>query len=303
MNDAIRTSGLTKSFGALTAVDGLDLRIPAGQVVALLGPNGAGKSTTTEMILGLTAPDAGTIEIFGGGPVEAVRRGEVGAMLQGGPLLEGLTVRGLLRMMAGLHRHPLPIAEVIERAGIADILNTRTEKLSGGQAQRVRFALAILPDPRLLLLDEPTVAMDVATRREFWAQMRTVAAQGRTVVFATHYLDEADEFAERIIVMARGRVVADDTGAAIKQRVAGRAITFLGDDSADPAELTQLAGVTEVSRTGERIRLHSTDSDATLRALLDSPTVASDIDIESVRLEDAFLRLTENERTLEGIQR
>lgn len=224
-------------------------------------------------------------------------------MLQGGPLLEGLTVRGLLRMMAGLHRHPLPIAEVIERAGIADILNTRTEKLSGGQAQRVRFALAILPDPRLLLLDEPTVAMDVATRREFWAQMRTVAAQGRTVVFATHYLDEADEFAERIIVMARGRVVADDTGAAIKQRVAGRAITFLGDDSADPAELTQLAGVTEVSRTGERIRLHSTDSDATLRALLDSPTVASDIDIESVRLEDAFLRLTENERTLEGIQR
>ncbi|OYO07800.1 ABC transporter ATP-binding protein [Enemella evansiae] len=297
MNDAIRTSGLTKSFGTLTAVDHLDLTIPAGQVVALLGPNGAGKSTTTEMILGLSTPDAGTIEIFGGDPVEAVRRGEVGAMLQSGPLLEGVTVRGLLQMMAGLHTHPLPVPEVVERAGIADILATRTEKLSGGQAQRVRFALAILPDPRLLLLDEPTVAMDVGTRREFWAQMREVATSGRTVVFATHYLDEADEFAERIIMMARGRVVADDTGAAIKQQVAGRAITFLGEDS---AELGALAGVTGMTRSGDRIRLHSTDSDATLRALLASPHPASEIDIETVSLEDAFLRLTDETLTTEG---
>lgn len=290
MNQAIKAAGLTRRFGGLTALDRLDLEIPTGQVLALLGPNGAGKSTTTELILGLSRPDAGTVQVFGREPIEAVRRGDVGAMLQSGPLLEGMTVRSLLRMMAGLHVHPLAVEEVVERAGIGDILNTRTEKLSGGQAQRVRFALAILPDPRLLLLDEPTVAMDVSTRREFWDQMRTAASAGCTVVFATHYLDEADEFAERIVVMARGRVVADDTGAAIKQRVAGRAITFSGTDSED---LARLDSVTGVSRTGERIRLHSTDSDATLRALLNSSHQVRDIDIETVSLEDAFLRLTD----------
>ncbi|NNG20168.1 ABC transporter ATP-binding protein [Naumannella sp. ID2617S] len=291
-SEAIRTTGLTKRFGQLTAVDHLDLTVRTGEVVALLGPNGAGKSTTTEMILGLNRPDEGTVEVLGTDPITAMRAGDVGAMLQGGPLLDGVSVRGLLRLMSGLHKHPLPLAEVIERADLTEVLNTPTTKLSGGQAQRVRFALAILADPRLLLLDEPTVAMDVSTRREFWSQMRGIADQGRTIVFATHYLDEADEFAQRVIVMTRGRVVADGTGAQIKRRVAGRVVSFRSGDSSDQVALESLAGVTGATRVGDRIQLRTTDSDATLYALFELPERVNEIEVSAVSLEDAFIELT-----------
>ncbi|OYO20755.1 ABC transporter ATP-binding protein [Enemella dayhoffiae] len=291
-SEAIRTTGLTKRFGQLTAVDHLDLTVRTGEVVALLGPNGAGKSTTTEMILGLNRPDEGAVKVLGTDPITAMRAGGVGAMLQGGPLLDGVSVRGLLRLMAGLHRHPLPLAEVIERADLTEVLHTPTTKLSGGQAQRVRFALAILADPRLLLLDEPTVAMDVSTRREFWSQMRGIADQGRTIVFATHYLDEADEFAQRVIVMTRGRVVADGTGAQIKRRVAGRVVSFRSEDSSDQVALESLAGVTGATRVGDRIQLRTTDSDATLYALLELPERVNEIEVSAVSLEDAFIELT-----------
>lgn len=221
---AVELRGLTKSYRSLTAVQDLDLRIEPGEIVAFLGPNGAGKSTTTEMITGITTPDRGSVRVFGRAPLEAVRSGRVGAMLQGGALLSDASVRQLLSLMHGLYPAPLSISEVIDRADLGTFLTTRTDKLSGGQAQRVRYALAIMPDPELLILDEPTVAMDVDVRRRFWASMRQFTADGKTVLFATHYLEEADDVADRIVVLAAGRLVADGTGTQIKSRVAGRTI-------------------------------------------------------------------------------
>ena len=284
--DAITLTGLTKTYGTLTAVDALDLTVPAGQIMALLGPNGAGKSTTTEMVLGLTRPDAGSVAVFGADPITAMRRGEVGAMLQNGVLLWDVPVRRLLTLMHGLYAHPLPLDEVVERADLGPILRSNTNKLSGGEAQRVRFALAMMTDPRLLILDEPTVGMDVDARRTFWATMDTLTAEGRTVVFATHYLDEADEFADRIVVLNAGRIAADGTGSEIKAVVGGRRIGFAG-----PArDYAGLPGVVAQEHRGARIVLTSTNSDATLRALLTDPSVR-DVEVSAPSLEDAFLSL------------
>ena len=284
--DAITLTGLTKTYGTLTAVDALDLTVPAGQIMALLGPNGAGKSTTTEMVLGLTRPDAGSVAVFGADPITAMRRGEVGAMLQNGVLLWDVPVRRLLILMHGLYAHPLPLEEVIERADLGPILKSNTNKLSGGEAQRVRFALAMMADPRLLILYEPTVGMDVDARRTFWATMDTLTAEGRTVVFATHYLDEADEFADRIVVLNAGRIAADGTGSEIKAVVGGRRIGFAG-----PArDYAGLPGVVGQEQRGARTVLTSADSDATLRALLADPSVR-DVEVSAPSLEDAFLSL------------
>lgn len=294
MTTAVRIGGLMKSFGEVHAVRNLDLEVTTGEIVAILGPNGAGKSTTNEMILGMTRPDAGRIEIFGQAPEQSVRAGRVGAMLQGGALLHEASVAEVLRLMHGLHAHPLPLDEVIERADIGDFLKTRTEKLSGGQAQRLRFALAIMPDPELLILDEPTVAMDVEIRRSFWVSMRNFIADGRrTVLFATHYLDEADAQADRIVVLANGAVIADGTGAEIKGRVAGRTVG-LAAEGVDPVALTMLDAVTSVERIGARVLMHSTDSDATLRDLLSQCPQAHDIEVTSAKLEDAFLSLVKD---------
>jgi ABC-2 type transport system ATP-binding protein len=223
-------------------------------------------------------PDVGSAEVFGVHPVAAIRAGRVGAMLQAGALLHDTSVRDLLRLMHGLHARPLPMAEIIERADVGSFWRTKTDKLSGGQAQRVRYALAIMPDPDLLILDEPTVGMDVEIRRAFWESMREFTSTGRTVLFATHYLDEADEMADRVVVLARGRVVADGSGAEIKSRVAGRTV-----------------GVAAVETVGARLLMHSTDSDATLRALLRASDDVRDVEVTSASLEDAFLALTSGE--------
>jgi ABC-2 type transport system ATP-binding protein len=293
---AIRLSGLRKSYGSVRAVDGVDLSIAPGEIVAVLGPNGAGKSTTTEMITGITAPDAGLVEVFGQQPRTAVRQGRVGVMLQAGALLHEATVREVLRVMHGLHAHPLPLAEVIERADLGGFLKTRTEKLSGGQAQRLRYALAIMADPQLLILDEPTVGMDVEIRRAFWASMRDFIAGGRTVLFATHYLAEADTEADRVVVLARGRVIADGTPSMIKDRVADRTIT-LAERGVCLAELGALPGVISSERAGSRLLLRTTDSDTTLRALISSQPAATEIEVVSASLEDAFLALTHHDST------
>ena len=252
--------GLTKSFGRVDAVRGIDLRIDPGEIVAVLGPNGAGKSTTTEMILGITAPDEGTVRVFGQDPQAAVHAGRVGAMLQAGALLSDATVADVLRLMQGLHRQPLPLAEVIERADVGSFLRTKTDKLSGGQAQRLRYACAIMPDPELLILDEPTVGMDVEIRRAFWASMQAFIGGGRTVLFATHYLEEADAVAHRIVVLDEGRVVADGTAAEIKSRVAGRTVAVAAD-SVDIDTVAALPDVARIERSGSRILLHTAESD------------------------------------------
>jgi ABC-2 type transport system ATP-binding protein len=291
VESAVELRDLTKSFGPVAAVRGLDLDIGPGEIVAVLGPNGAGKSTTTEMILGITTPDRGSVRVFGSDPRKAVQSGRVGALLQAGALLQEATVRDVLRLMHGLHLHPLPLGEVIERADVGGILGTKTDKLSGGQAQRVRYALAIMPDPDLLILDEPTVGMDVEIRRAFWASMRDFSGDGRTVLFTTHYLDEADAAAERIVVLDEGRLVADGTGAEIKARVADKTVS-LAADSVDPARVTALPGVLRWETAGARLLLHTPDSDALLRRLLAVEPRVRDLEISSARLEDAFLALT-----------
>jgi ABC-2 type transport system ATP-binding protein len=273
------------------AVRGIDVSIDRGETVALLGPNGAGKSTTIDMVLGLSSPDAGTVSLLGGPPRDAVAAGMVGAMLQSGALIRDVKVRELVTMVAALHPHPLGVDEALELAGLADIADRRTHKLSGGQAQRVRFAIALVPDPAILILDEPTVGMDVEARRAFWLSVRAFAARGKTIIFATHYLDEADAYADRAILMSHGRVVADGPTSEIRARVGTRTIRATLPD-ADATELATLPGVTGADRRGEAIVLICADSDAAIRALLDTHPEVRDIEIASAGLEDAFIELT-----------
>ncbi len=291
----IRVQDLTKTFrgpqGPVHAVRGIDVSIDRGETVALLGPNGAGKSTTIDMLLGLSKPDGGTVTVFGRPPREAVAAGLVGAMLQSGALIRDLSVRELVAMMASLYPQPMDVDEALELTRLQGIAAQRTQKLSGGETQRVRFAVAIVSNPELLVLDEPTVAMDVEARREFWVIMRKFAASGKTVLFATHYLEEADANADRAILMAHGRVVADGPTTEIKARVGRRTIrTTLPD--VDPAGLAGLPGVISADRHGEAVILNCNDSDRAIRALLDQYPAARDIEITGGSLEEAFLELT-----------
>jgi ABC-2 type transport system ATP-binding protein len=291
---AIQAHGLHKSYGSVRAVRGVDISIEAGETVALLGPNGAGKSTTIDMILGLAKPDAGEVSVLGGTPTAAVDSGFIGAMLQTGALIRDLSVRELVQMVASLYPAPLPVSEALELTGLSELAGQRTQKLSGGETQRARFAVAIVANPRLLVLDEPTVAMDVEGRRSFWATMRELAAQGRTILFATHYLEEADAYADRAVLMAHGRVVADGPTNEIKARVGTRTIraTLPG---ADLAALRALPGVSEADRRGEGVVLTCVDSDAAIRALLSAYPPARDIEIAAAALEEAFVELTADE--------
>jgi ABC-2 type transport system ATP-binding protein len=272
-------------------VRGIDITIAAGETAALLGPNGAGKSSTIDMLLGLSHPDAGTVTVFDRSPREAVDAGLVGGMLQSGALIRDSSVRELVAMMASLYPRPLDVDETLQATGLTAVAGQRTQKLSGGEMQRARFALALVSNPELLVLDEPTVAMDAEGRREFWKIMREFAARGRTVLFATHYLEEADANADRAILMAHGRVVADGPTTEIKARVGRRTIhaTLPG---VGLAALSALPGVASSDRHGDAVILGCTDSDLTIRALLAQYPAAKDIEIAGGSLEEAFLELT-----------
>ncbi|MFD9964154.1 ABC transporter ATP-binding protein [Amycolatopsis sp. NPDC058986] len=291
---AVHLTGLRKHYGEVRAVDGVDLTIAPGEVVALLGPNGAGKSTTVDLLLGLSTPDSGAVSVFGRTPADAVRNGMIGAMLQGGALLEDLTVGETVGMVAALHRKPMPVREALRRAGIEDLANRRATKLSGGQKQRVRFAVALVSDPDLLVLDEPTAAMDVGTRREFWKSMYAFTESGRTVLFATHYLEEAEEFADRVVLMRAGRIVADGSVAEVRALAGGRTIRAGVPGAAEPV-IAGLPAITGYELRGGRVAISSSDSDTTLRALMAAVPAVHDIEIGAVGLEGAFLTLTADE--------
>ncbi|MGH8834600.1 MAG: ABC transporter ATP-binding protein [Actinomycetes bacterium] len=297
---AVHLVGVRKRYGDVYAVGGIDLDVSPGEVVALLGPNGAGKSTTIDMLLGLIAPDSGVPRLFGRSPREAVDAGRVGAMLQTGGLLPQLTVAEIVQLVGSLHRHPLPVAEVLGRAAIVELRDRRINQLSSGQAQRVRFAIALVPDPDLLVLDEPTVSMDVESRRAFWTAMRELTMMGRTVLFATHYLEEADAYADRIVLLRAGRIVADGTAASLKASAAGRTIrgTLPG---ADADLLRELPGVSAAEVRGNAVVLRSVDSDATLRTLL-AITDIRDVEVTAAGLEDAFLAITADDYIPESRQ-
>jgi ABC-2 type transport system ATP-binding protein len=294
-SSGIDLRGLHKTFrsadGLVAAVRGVDISVAAGETVALLGPNGAGKSTTIDMLLGLQRPDRGTVAVFGGSPTEAISHGRIGAMLQSGGLLRDLTVRELVTMAAALYPRSVGVDEALAIAGVERVADRRTEKLSGGETQRARFALALVSDPELLVLDEPTVGMDVEGRHSFWTSISELASRGRTVLFATHYLEEADAYGDRVVLMSRGQVVADGPPTEIKAMVGTRSIRATLPDVASEL-LERLPGVTSAERRGDAIALVCTDSDAAIRALLVAHPSARDIEIRGAGLEEAFLQLT-----------
>jgi ABC-2 type transport system ATP-binding protein len=290
MPSAVDLRGVRKSFGAVLAVRGIDLVVRPGEVMAFLGPNGAGKTTTIDMILGLSRPTAGEVEVFGMMPRQAITRGLVSAVMQSGGLLRDLTVAETVRYTAELFAASRPVDEVLARAGIAEIAGRLVGKCSGGEQQRLRFAMALVPDPELLILDEPTQGMDVEGRREFWKAIREDAAKGRTILFATHYLEEADAYADRIVLIRKGEIVADGTAAEVKSLAAGRTVraTLL---AADEADLRAIPGADSVELRGDTVLIHSGDSDTVARHLLNE-TSARDLEITAHGLEEAFIALT-----------
>ncbi|MEU3059846.1 ABC transporter ATP-binding protein [Streptomyces subrutilus] len=289
---AVRFRHVAKSFGAVRAVSGIDLDVRAGETVALLGRNGAGKSTTVSLLLGLDTPDAGSVRLFGEPPERAVRDGRIGAMLQDARPVPRVTARELVAFVARTHPAPMPVAEALELAGLTDLAGRRVDRLSGGQAQRVRFAVALVGNPALIVLDEPTAALDVEARRAFWASVRGRARRGHTVLFSTHHLEEADAYADRIVVIDRGRIVADGTAEQLRRAAGGSLVSF---DLAGRASegLAALPGVGCVEVRGDRARLRTEDPDATVVALVGLGAVRG-LEVTAPSLEDAFLALTDS---------
>ncbi len=287
---AARLLGAVKRFGDVTALGGVDLDLRQGEVTALLGPNGAGKTTAVRSLLGLGRLDEGAAELFGGEPLDLARRRRVGAMMQVSSVPATLKVREHLELFAAYYPRPLAITEAVRAAGLAGLEDRLFGKLSGGQQQRLLFALAICGDPDLLFLDEPTVGLDVASRRGFWEHIRGLASRGRTVLLTTHYLEEADALADRVVVIDRGRIVADGTPAEVKARAASRRIRCRTGLKA--TEVAALPGVERVRRDGTSLEVFTTTAEPVLRELLARDPQLAELEVAGAGLEDAFLSLT-----------
>lgn len=284
----------------MKAVTGVSLRIERGEIIALLGANGAGKTTLLDMVLGLTEPTSGTIELFGAAPKVAVSAGRISAVLQTGGLLGDLKVGETVRMISSLYPHSLAPEEAMARAGIRALAGRRVSKCSGGEQQRLKFALALLPEPDLLVLDEPTAGMDVNARKEFWRTMRQEASNGRTIIFATHYLQEADDFAERIVMMNRGQIIADGPVATFRELTGRKHVSAVWPDASD-SDLGRIPGAEEITRNGDRVQFITGDADRSARYLL-TETIASSLEITAVGLDSVFTNLTtEADREIESV--
>jgi ABC-type multidrug transport system ATPase subunit len=290
--EAVSLSQLSKSYGPVRALDGIDLGIRPGTTVALLGPNGAGKSTAIELLLGLLDADHGSAFLFGSSPGRAIAAGRVGAMLQDTKLMSGVRVGALLGVIRGVYPHPADLVTLIKVAGIDGLLRRRTDQLSVGESQRVRFALAACGDPQLIVLDEPTVAMDVRAREAFWGILRAYAASGKTIVFSTHYLEEADTHAGRIILLRSGRIVADGSPDQVKSDAGIARTVRFRSLTGSPDRFRQLTAVTAVHADEDRITLLTADADATVWALYDLRDTITDLAITQGGLQEAFLALT-----------
>lgn len=290
----ITVSDVVRSFpdgdgGRVRAVDHVSLSFGRGEVTAILGPNGAGKTTLIDMILGLNTPESGKIQVLGGSPVQAAHHGDIGALLQTGGLLPDLTVRETVKIIAALHQDHLPVQEVMEIAGLTSIGGRKVGKCSGGQQQRVKFALALLPQPEIIILDEPTAGMDVAARHEFWARMKDAAETGITVLFATHYLEEAEQFARRTVLMHQGKVIADGPTDEVRQHAGAAHVTVSWTPS--EAELQAVPQVISHEAHGSSISFRTDDADTLARHLL-TQTEAYGISVRPASLEEAFMTLT-----------
>ena len=295
---AVWLRDLSKNFGHVQAVRHVDLTIDQGEVVAFLGPNGAGKTSTIDMILGLSTPSGGEVSVLGMTPPQAIRRGLVSAVMQTGGLLKDLTVGETVLYTASLFAVNADVPAALRRAGISEIADRRVGKCSGGEQQRLRFAMALLSDPELLILDEPTTGMDVEGRREFWASIRHDADRGRTVLFATHYLEEADAYADRIVLIRKGEIVADGTSAQVKSLASGRTVRATLPGATEQA-LRTVPGADSIEVRGDTVLIHSGDADKVARYLL-TETGAHDLEIASRGLEEAFLALTGDDDNTTG---
>jgi len=283
-------ANVTKRYGATTALDGLSLALHPGEIVALLGPNGAGKSTAVRLLLGLISASTGAASVFGSDPRNPATRSRTGAMLQVARLPETLRVREHLDLFRSYYPHPLPVQEIVRIAQLDGIHNRFFSQLSGGQKQRVLFGLALCGDPDLIVLDEPTVGMDIEARRGLWQQIRSLANQGKTVLLTTHYLEEADALAHRIIVINEGRIVSEGTPSEIESRGAGRKISCRTD--LDIEYLRTLPSVTSVERNRDAVVVTAGNAEDVVREMLLQDAALSDLEIASPALEDAFLALT-----------
>lgn len=293
MAEVAHLRGVTRRYGAHTAVDDVSLTLRAGEVVALLGPNGAGKTTAIKLLLGLLGPDAGEVRIFGGNPRETATRTRIGAMLQVARVPETLKVKEYVDLFRSYYPAPLSVQHIVRVAGLAGIENRMFSQLSGGQKQRLLFALAICGNPDLIFLDEPTLGMDIETRHALWQQVRDLAAQGKTVLLTTHYLEEADGLASRIVVINKGKVVAEGTPSQIKAKVAGRTIKCVTD--LEESVLWTLPEVTSVEvKLGVTI-VRTAQAEAVIRQMLRMDESLHSLEITSPALEDAFLALTKGE--------
>lgn len=302
MADQLRTvatlTGVSKAFGDIRAVDGLDLSVQAGEMLALLGPNGAGKTTTVNLLLGLVHPDQGQVTVFGGKPQALAVRRQCGAMLQISGVPETLKVAELVTLFRSYYHQPLPQSKVLALAGIEAIAERKFGQLSGGQKQRTLFALAICGAPKLLFLDEPTVGLDVSARRAFWEVIRQLRDAGTSIVLTTHYLEEADALADRIVVIANGRVVAEGTPRQIKALAADKTIRCHSRLSVD--QLRRLADVASVTETSEGVEIITRSATKTLRDLLNADADVTDLEVTGAGLEQAFLTLVDNDNATQA---
>ncbi len=289
-----RLENVSKNYGRVRALQDFNFDVRAGELVALLGPNGAGKTTAIRLLLGLAIPTTGNVSVFGANPADVTTHMRVGAMLQVGRVPETLRVREHVDLFSSYYPNPLPIAETLAIAGIEDLRDRKFGVLSGGQKQRVLFALAICGNPDLLLLDEPTVGLDVEARHILWDEIRNLLARGKTVVLTTHYLEEADSLADRIGVINKGSIIAEGTPAQIKSLTAGKKIRCITQLSLDVCKA--LPDVVEVHRDRDAVVIHTSQAEEVLRRLLSLDLELSGIEVTSAGLEDAFLALTKEDK-------
>jgi ABC-2 type transport system ATP-binding protein len=292
-----RLSGAVKRYGQLTALDGVDLVLHRGELLAVLGPNGAGKSTSISLLLGLTRPDGGRVELFGLDPQQIDARRRIGVMLQSAMLPLTLRVGELLRLVASYYPNPRPLEESAALAGVGDLLQRPYGKLSGGQQRRVQFALALCGRPELVFLDEPTVGMDIDARRKLWAAMRALVAEGCSVVLTTHYLEEAEALAQRVVVMGKGRVLSEGSVDALRAQVPLTRIRCVTD-----LDATVIAGwpqVASAEREGARLHISTGAAENVLRRLLDADTALRELEVQRAGLAEAFTELTREEQLAE----
>jgi ABC-2 type transport system ATP-binding protein len=285
-----RLRGVRHHYGKTRALDALDLEVPAGQVLALLGPNGAGKTTAISLLLGLQCPDAGSAELFGMSPRLLEARRRIGVMLQSAGIQDTLKVRELIELTRSYYPEPRSVADCVALAGLDSLMERRYGQLSGGQQRRVQFALAVCGRPQLLFLDEPTTGLDIEARQGLWKAIRELVAQGCAVLLTTHYLEEAEALADRVVVVNQGRVVAEGSVAQVRARVSQRRIGCLS--SLPAASVSAWPGVQDARHVGDRLEIVADHAEPVVRRLLDEDPALSELEVQRAGLADAFIHLT-----------